>query len=302
MLEVVQVDATFLENFEQLGTKPKFWYDESRYLFKARRPESGEDWAEVVSCSLAERLGLPHAHYDLAEAVGVAHFKEPRGVRSTNFTPPGGRLVLGNELIGVVASDETGKPYFDRRQFHTPLRVAALLSFKKIKTPLNWERPSSAMTAIGVMAGYLMLDVLIGNQDRHEENWGLLVSDGAVYLAPTFDHASSLGRENRDDRRKMKFDAKNPAHGVYGYACKALSQLYASKSGSRLTTIQAFTEFSQYCKDECRYWLQQLRGIDEEYFQGIFEEVPDTHITEVGRKFGACVLVENRKRLLEVNL
>lgn len=40
---------------------------------------------------------------------------------------------------------------------------------------------------------------MIGNVDRHHENWGILRKrvDGEWYgrLAPTFDHASSLGRE-----------------------------------------------------------------------------------------------------------
>lgn len=301
MLDVVQVDAAFLENLEQLGTKPKFWYDDSRYLFKARRPDTGEDWAEVVSGLIAARFGLPHASYDLAVATGIPEFDGLRGVRSRNFTPLDGRLVLGNELIGGVASDENGKPYFDRRQFHTPLRMAALLSSAGINTPLGWDAPTE-MSAIGAMAGYLALDVLIGNQDRHEENWGLLVSDGALYLAPTFDHASSLGRENRDDRRQRKLEVNNPSHGVFGYACKAQSQLYTNKNGSRLSTLQAFTEFAQHCKDAGRYWLEQLRGIDEDFFRFVFAEVPDTHISDIGREFGIRVLIENRNRLLAVKL
>ena len=47
-----------------------------------------------------------------------------------------------------------------------------------------------------------MLDALIGNTDRHHENWGILVRRGRGVLlgevAPSFDHASSLGRELRD--------------------------------------------------------------------------------------------------------
>jgi hypothetical protein len=51
--------------------------------------------------------------------------------------------------------------------------------------------------AADLMVGYLMLDCLIGNQDRHDENCGLILLSGKqlrVALAPTYDHAKSTGR------------------------------------------------------------------------------------------------------------
>lgn len=46
---------------------------------------------------------------------------------------------------------------------------------------------TSGFTAFGVFAGYLVLDALVGNTDRHPGNWALLESghDGARYLAAT---------------------------------------------------------------------------------------------------------------------
>jgi hypothetical protein len=46
---------------------------------------------------------------------------------------------------------------------------------------------------------------LIGNTDRHHENWGILIelqrNHWRVNVAPSFDHASSLGRELRVERQ-----------------------------------------------------------------------------------------------------
>jgi hypothetical protein len=55
------------------------------------------------------------------------------------------------------------------------------------------------------LAGFVMLDGLIVNTDRHHENWALLRSplpDGTYVhrVAPTFDHASSLGRNEPVDK------------------------------------------------------------------------------------------------------
>lgn len=318
-MDVLIVDANTLETFEQLGSKNKFWYDERAYLFKARRPGTGEDWAEVIGALLAQHLGLPHAEYDLAEAINLPgptddnpKGPEPRGVRSVNFTPIGGRLILGNELIFPVASSATALKYAHlpkrkrqlaiRKQFHTPSRVAGLLSVEMIGLPPGWDSPVPSMTAKGLMAGYLMLDVLVGNQDRHEENWGLISHEGAVYLAPTFDHASSLGRENQDERRAMKLASTAPLHGVAGYAANASSQLYEKKSGLRLSTIAAFSDYAATCRSEARVWIAQLDKVNEEIFRKLFALIPNTHITDVGREFAVRLLIENKRRLLALEL
>lgn len=81
---------------EQLGTKEKYWFrvDGRRYLFKIGRPNTGENWSEKIAAELAGLLGLPHAHYDLAI------WRGRQGVLSPLFVPKGGRLILGNELLG----------------------------------------------------------------------------------------------------------------------------------------------------------------------------------------------------------
>ena len=57
-----------------------------------------------------------------------------------------------------------------------------------------------------LIADYMVLDALIGNTDRHHENWGILRTrvDGQWEdkVAPSFDHASLLGRELQDVRRE----------------------------------------------------------------------------------------------------
>lgn len=61
------------------------------------------------------------------------------------------------------------------------------------------------------MIGYLVFDALVGNTDRHHQNWGVLWDRRALsenptrftfQLAPTFDHGSSLGRELTDEARE----------------------------------------------------------------------------------------------------
>ena len=95
-----------------------------------------------------------------------------------------------------------------------------------------------------------MFDALIGNTDRHHENWGLIVGPGREgsekRLAPTFDHASSLGRNESDQRMLRRMNTTDPQFSVAAYATRARSALYRSPRETRpLTTLDAF---SQACR------------------------------------------------------
>lgn len=131
MYPIIEVPANAAEVTEQLGTKPKFWYDDSRLgrcLFKQGRAQTGENWAEKVACELCGLLGLPHALYQLAEWNGI------QGVVSPSFVPGGGRLVLGNELIASIEQDYE-KTRIYKQTGHTVSRVLASLRSARIQPP-----------------------------------------------------------------------------------------------------------------------------------------------------------------------
>lgn len=301
MFPVIQIsdDAEILE---QLGTKKKFWYRQGRFLFKEGRAGTGENWAEVVAATIAAQLGLPHATYELAQS------GESKGVSTPNFVPRDGRLVLGNELINPTGVSAGAKPSRDdRRGAYVVRRVHALLGLSAVKTPYNWSKPAQVNGAAGVMAGYLLLDALIGNQDRHEENWGLVVlprspsAEGGLYLAPTFDHASSLGRNESDVARQAKLNASDPRHSVEGFARRAVSQFYDA-DGRRMRTLDAFLEFARLEHSSAEYWVAQLSRMGEVSFRLFLDRVPADWISEPAREFAVQMLQVNRRRLLESNL
>lgn len=299
LFPVIEVEGREFEFFEQLGTKAKFWYDSRRHLFKRGRAGTGENWAEVVAAEIAAGLGLPHAAY----AFAVTHVlgEDWQGVSTPNFVPKGARLVLGNELIMRVSTTEKAIRQAARRQNHTLSKLYAWLGLG-VQTPLEWNAPQEAATARATMSGYLMLDALISNQDRHEENWGLVVvTPDVVHLAPTFDHASSLGRNETDRRRLSRLKAVHPAHSMEGYAQKAQSQLY-DRHGNRLKTIEAFHEYCKYERQSCAYWLTKLQALDHHYFTAILRRVPEGWISDPARDFAVELLMVNRRRLLELVL
>lgn len=293
---IVEVPLDAPSQLEQLGSKAKFWFrsaDDVRTLFKEGYPGSGEHWAEKVACEVARGLGLPHAEYELAFWNGRA------GVISPTIVPQGGRLIHGNELLARVVPEYEETKQFRASQ-HTLTRVVAVLRSPRIGPPLGWARPPEVENAVGVFLGYLLMDALIGNQDRHHENWGLIkLPNASLTLAPTFDHASSLGRNETDAARMERLTTNDAGRSVASYARRARSGLYKTHASlTPLTTFAAFLEGASMTPVAAAYWRSRLDQLVPAVLESIVGRVPSAFLSEPGRKFALALMLENRKRLL----
>ncbi len=202
---------------EYLGTKPKQWlrsregnlwlWKESTFNLDSHgKPyRKGDDWAEVVAGRVGLRRGVPVATVELAgrgERLGV--------VSKRVFDDDTEVLVHGNELlaeIGVVG--------------HSP-RDRSGYTLEAVKRVLEDAGPPVADTdvvnAFDWFAGYVVLDALIGNTDRHQDSWATIRSGASQRLAPSFDHASSLGFLLSDEQRAVQLTTKDRNRTVAAYA------------------------------------------------------------------------------------
>jgi hypothetical protein len=295
---IIEIPDNAPESPEQQGTKTKYWIhlNGNQLLFKIGRENTGENWAEIVACQLCELLDLPHAHYDFAV------WKHHKGVITKNIVPTDAHLVMGNELLSEVYESYPFKAKY-KVQDHTLGRIYRLLSHPDIQLPLGWTARVPSLTlnsAIDVFLGYLLLDAWIANQDRHHENWGIISCNEHIYLAPTYDHAASLGQNERDDKREDLLRKRKGRH-ISDYIIKARSAIYLNKSASKpMLTIEAFQLLGQIRPDTARYWLQRLRTITPEQCRTIFNNIPKTEISDITIEFSMKLLELNKMRLLEV--
>jgi len=295
--QIVTVAADAGSQLEQLGTKAKFWFraaDGTRTLFKEGYPGSGEHWAEKLACEVARGLGLPHADYELAV------WNQRPGVVSPTIVPTGGRLIHGNELLARTHSGYDEKAVYRSSQ-HALSRVIAVLRSPEVGPPLGWCCPVAVGGASGVFVGYLLLDALIGNQDRHHQNWGLVkVPGGRLTLAPTFDHASSLGRNESDAARSERLATRDKGRDLAAYVRRARSGLYENKASTKpMTTFDAYCRAAAWHPDAAEYWRTRLGAFGPEALAAIVQALPEFIATETAKRFALQVMLENRTRLLE---
>jgi excisionase family DNA binding protein len=290
---------------EYAGSKEKTWFSKDdrhwywnlsgeEFLFKAGREHTGENWAEKVACELCRLLGLPHAEYELAT------YKDKKGVISPNFVLKGDDLILGNEILGkTVPGYEKVKRYNQRK--HTVRAVLAGIKSAKALPPKGWTTKDYITTAEDVFLGYLLLDTWIGNTDRHHENWGLIFDSKlrCFYLAPTFDHASSLGRNESDESRQNRLVTQDKQRTVKTFVERAKSAFYAAETDNNpLTTYEAFKQASRYQEKAAKAWVETLRAISQDSINKIIDMIPGNEISTVGRDFTKKFLNENKNRLL----
>ena len=291
LFPIIEVSEDATQETESLGTKFKFWFrqDKLDYLYKQARPSTGEAWSEKIASELCQLLDLPHADYELAIWNGNL------GTISPSFVPPNNNLMLGNDFL---VKTNPSYPRFQtfRVSEHTLDVVVEAIANSSIDLPLNWNPPTGIQTPVETFLGYLLLDAWIGNTDRHHENWGFTVNK-TVNLAPTFDHASSLGRELRDNKRQEKLNNKT----LENYAAKSRSGIYAKVGDKKaMLTLDVFAEIAARYPQAALIWLQHLAKISEENILSLFASIPEDFISEMSMEFARQILTINRRRLLQV--
>jgi hypothetical protein len=300
---IQRVDRRRAQQFEQLGSKPKFWFDNDKYLFKAENRGTGEDWAEVAACRLCRLLGLPHVEYQLAtECEGEIDIRP--GVICSNIAVPPKLLILGNQLLLRLVPDYPHAQRFKVRQ-HTIDAVSDVLG--TLQPPSDeWmsSAPDGLSTALDVFVGYMMLDVWIANQDRHHENWGA-IWDGAESsresLAPTFDHGAGLARLLLDSERHDRLTSRDRNRSLSVYCTKSRSAFFASAEAAQpMFLMEAYREFAARAPVAAQIWLNRLRSVTAELVYSILDEIPEQRMSLVCRRFTGELLMINRQRLLDL--
>ena len=308
---IIAVDA-FEPQDEAMGTKRKHWFvrDElrgsrrylSRWLFKYSQEGTGQDWAEKIACELADRLDLPHAQVELASYHGY------RGcmVKSVLTSHARDVLVHGNELLWEF--DPTYEKDQRSPSTHTVGRVLATLDDCNIgppRSPRTNQPHHGLLRGSDWFVGYLMLDALIGNTDRHHENWAIVQPKSEVgssserTLAPSFDHGSSLSRELRDEERAWRLREGWATAGV-AYANRARSGLFEASSDKRpVHPRAAFLLAATKRPEAAKLFLQRLQSVEEIFIDEVIERIPQERMSADSKRFVALLIRDNRVRILE---
>ena len=135
--------------------------------------------------------------------------------------------------------------------------------------------------------------------DRHHENWMLKIefSDEGAWMsaAPSFDHASSLGRELRDDRRLRRMNSG----GVMQYLQRGRGGVYNNVDDRYAPAPLALARsICQRWPDYTRDTLDRIASVGDSEFQSAVDRVPPEFMSQAAKDFAFQIIVTSRRELL----
>lgn len=294
---ILTIQPEWVLEDEAMGSKEKFWFRQldadADWLFKYPQPNTGQHWAEKIAAEIAEELEILHAKVDLALYGGV------QGSATESFAREGRELYHGNQVLaGQVLGYDPSKKF--RQSSHTLANIFAALD-------RVFRRPETATAAKTRIADYLVLDALIGNTDRHHENWGILVKRTprgmTGMIAPSFDHASSLGRELLDDTQgkcRVRILRENR---IGLYAENAPGAIYWDEGDKRaISPLELVRRAALLHPDLVRRAFALLDKLERESLERIVGRIPAGWMSDAARQFAIELTCYNLKQLKEIAL
>lgn len=294
------IDRWEVLRVEQRGAAAKNWLLEegknpvdpqAQWLFKpahthANGTRQAGDWTEVIASQIAARLNIPSAEARLAvrdteEGVLV------RNVRPDGYEMHSGTLALLDRGVELRREEHDGPA----TKGHTVANILlALDGMAAAPASESWGR----CTASDLFGGFLFLDALIANGDRHEENWSILRGPAVETdaLAPSYDMENSLGFQLRDvDReRHLMLD------GCRKYAENGLAKRLDGDRRNTLVSVAA--RLYDAASDAGRLRLNQL--VDDMASLDFETVVPKSDaVSEATRMFAVSLLTINARRIAD---
>jgi hypothetical protein len=303
---LVDVSKWKVTSIEASGVEEKLWLEDgdgAAWLYKGVTRHETEDrgiWdqrehaAERIATDLAVQLAIPCARTELAT---INETENRPGTISRDVAPTDpSKWELQPGAVLLTERDPGFAPNSDNRTGHTLEAIADALS--DVYSPPGFTVPDG-FGAFDVFVGYLVFDALIANQDRHEENWAILLAPSPTpdrHLAPSFDHGSCLGYNVLDTRIETYLASDQ----VELWARKGCAHRFERRASDAkpLNLVQfAHLALTMAGPAAREHWLGRLELLSE----GEMDESVDrmAGLSQPTATFCKRVLVVNRRRLLD---
>ncbi len=173
-IKIIDIDELF-------STKFTFIYNGKKYFYKKVSKEK-ELYNELIAEMIAKDLGIPCAHYMLGEHDNACGVVSEYFDTSNCITM---ETLLENFYIRSKRVEKSASILYDLNNFED-------ISFA-FKSLFSQE---IAAKLIEDLIEIFFFDVIIGNNDRHPGNYGLIITDNEVKFTPLFDNEKLLTEES----------------------------------------------------------------------------------------------------------
>lgn len=244
-------------------------------MFKYER----EDYDCSEACS--EKLA-----YEIAKVLGYDCAKIELAVDSDN-------------QIGVL------NYYFsDNDESHTD--IVAYLN-KNIKERNNYYTISNIKNVLdsintSLFKGFIkimLFDALIGEQDGHEENWGITEKKGKSFISPLYDNGDSLLREFKNPVNARKY--YDGIKDFNAYIKRSQTLIYKEDKKNKYKHFELIKYLYDNFPQDILPEINNLTKLTDEIIEELVDKIPNELLTDEHKKYIITYLKKRRDILLNIN-
>lgn len=144
----------------------------------------------------------------------------------------------------------------------------------------------------------MIFDALIGEQDRHEENWGITEKQGKNFISPLYDNGDSLLREFRNIANAQKY--YDGIKDFNAYINRSQTIIYKEDKKFKYKHFELikylYDNFPQYVIPE----INNLKKLTDEIIEILVNKIPDELLTSEHKKYIIMYLIRRRNILLNI--
>lgn len=244
-------------------------------MFKYEREDydCSEACSEKIAYELAKVLGFECAKIDLAYdnegKIGVLNY-----FFSNRFTAP------HTDIVAYLNKDSN-----ERNNYYTVSNIKSVLD------DMNRD-------LFNGFVRIMIFDALIGEQDRHEENWGITEKNGEFYISPLYDNGDSLLREFKNSENARKYYKGIKSFDAYIERSKTI--IYKENNMEKYRHF----ELIQYLFDNFPLLvipeIEKLKILTDDLIEEIVNKIPDELLTSEHKKYIILYLIKRRNILLSI--
>lgn len=267
------------------GNKINITYNDESYMLKFPPQAIGSTAmsytnsciSEYISCQIYAALGIPVQETILGTYTNASG-KENIVVACKDFTTESKRLMEFGELKNTCVDSLNSGYGTELAAIIEAIREQALVSAIELET-FFWQM--------------FIVDALLGNFDRHNGNWGLLVDEKGQYaeIAPVYDCGSCLyPKITLADMQTVLSDKTERERRIFTYPTSAIK--HEEKK------INYFEFISNHENSNCTQALLQIvERLDMNKINEIIELTP--YIEDKQKTFYKTMILERKVKILD---
>lgn len=142
----------------------------------------------------------------------------------------------------------------------------------------------------------MVFDALIGEQDRHEENWGITEKNGKYSISPLYDNGDSLLREFKNKDMLKKF--QNGERDFDAYISRSKTLIYKEDKKKRYKHFELIDFLNKNYHEMVKTEIDNLNKLTDNDIDLIVNRIPSELLTNCQKEYIICYLRKRRDILL----